>query len=346
MTTGSGQPLVSILIPAFNAALYLKECLDSVLAQTYPRIEVIVLDDASTDNSGDIFNSYGSAIQVHRQRKNRGQFNNVNDGIRLAQGELIAVYHADDVYSPQIVEREAEYLLQHPEAGAVFCLDNWIDQRGSKYGRLEMPKELETETPMPFERVFNGLLENKNTFLVCPTSMVRTSIYEELGGYRQSMFLNNSDLDMWIRIAKGHSIGILQDHLMDYRHFHGSSSHRYHHLRTEAERYFVIMDYHLGQGGQLVATQSALLSYEAHRSEDQIMIAISHYIKGELREARETVRAVRLKPLVRSPRVQRVRLLTLYVGLWFLTRIPRSSVIADVFYRRWHEKKRPRGLTT
>src|SRR5262249_59393405 len=94
-----------------------RESLDSILAQTYRPIEVLVADDASTDETPEILASYGSAIRTLRQQRNKGIYDNVNGGIAMAKGEWIAVYHADDVYPPENVEREAEVLRRHPQAG-------------------------------------------------------------------------------------------------------------------------------------------------------------------------------------------------------------------------------------
>src|SRR5215216_4504313 len=117
------QPLVTIAVPVYNGARHLRESLDSILGQTYPRTEVIVLDDASTDETPAITASYGARIRLVRNSKNLGGFGNMNAGIRLATGSLFAIYHADDVYEPAIVEREVAFLESHPKLGAVFCLD-------------------------------------------------------------------------------------------------------------------------------------------------------------------------------------------------------------------------------
>src|ERR1043166_5605534 len=102
--TQASIPLVSIIVPVLNGARYLRESLDSLVHQSYPRIEVLVMDDASTDATPEIVSSYGNRVKWRRQPRNRGQFGNVNDGIGLAEGEFIAVYHADDIYAPIIVE--------------------------------------------------------------------------------------------------------------------------------------------------------------------------------------------------------------------------------------------------
>ncbi len=136
------DPLVSVIVPVYNGARYLRESLDSILRQSYASVEVIVMDDASADETPAIIASYGDRIRSVRQPANLGQFDNVNAGIGLARGELIAVYHADDVYEPHIVRREVEFLEAHPEVGAVFCLDVFVDQENREYGRLELPRDL------------------------------------------------------------------------------------------------------------------------------------------------------------------------------------------------------------
>jgi len=333
------QPLVSIVVPVHNGSLYLRESLDSILQQTYRPVEVLVLDDASTDDTPRILAEYGSDITVHRQECNLGIYDNVDRGIEMARGELTAVYHADDVYLPEMVARQVEFMGRFPRAAAVFTLDLWIDAQGKEYGRLELPPEVGGGQPLSFSVIFNALLRRRNIFLVCPTAMVRSKVYKELDGYRQNIFRNSADLDMWIRIARRHPIGILEDYLMKYRHFHASSSHRYHHLRSEPERFFKIMDHHLEAGGREVAGKDALRAYEAHRSEDQIMIAVARYIESRLVPAREALRQVRPSLLVRAREVQGGRLLLLYAGMQILCRLPRFPWVAGLFYRRWHARK-------
>ena len=105
------------------------------------------MDDASTDATPDIAASYGSALTGHRQVANRGQFRNVGDGIVRATGQYIAVYHADDVYDPEIVAQEVGFLETHREAGLVFCLSRLMDGTGREYGRLELPGRCAARLP-------------------------------------------------------------------------------------------------------------------------------------------------------------------------------------------------------
>jgi GT2 family glycosyltransferase len=334
-------PLVSILVPCFNGERHLSESLDSILAQTYANVDVLLLDDASTDATPAIAAEYAGRVTHIRQPKNLGIFGNVNAGIALARGDLIATYHADDVYLPTIVEAQVAYLAGHPDVGAVFCSDIFIDAEGREYGKLVLPPEIRGERPLDYPTVLNALLCYKNRFLVCPSAMVRASVQREVGPYRLDRYGIAADLEMWLRIARRHPIAVLESHLMKYRHFHGNATQQYFHLRTTPENQFAVFDDSLAGGDVRAATPLALTSYEAHRSEDRLMAAICHYIKDELPEGRLALGQVRLAAIVRSPHVQRWRLLLLSAGLWLLLRLPRVESVARRMYERWHVKRSP-----
>lgn len=331
-------PLVTIVVPVYNGEQYLRESLDSILAQSYPHCEVLVMDDASTDQTPAIIASYGPRVTAIHQSTNRGQFANVNDGIMRARGDYIAVYHADDVYHSAIVEREAAFLRQNPEVGAVFCLDAFIDAKGREYGRLAIPPEVQSDGPLPYAVILNALLTHKNRFLVTPSAMVCAAVYHDVGLYRGEEFGIASDLEMWVRIARRYSLGILQEHLMWYRHGHGNLSQRHYHLRTVPEAHFRILDAQLTSDSHL-ATTDALAAHDGHRAEDLIMLAINHYILGHLPESVALLRQVDPRRLLGSSRVQRGRLLVLLYGLKVLVRLPRVQFIADLCYRRWHVRE-------
>jgi glycosyltransferase involved in cell wall biosynthesis len=339
-STGN-PPLVSILVPSYNGAAFLREALDSLVAQTYPNVEIILLDDASSDGTPEIAADYAGKISYVRQPSNLGIYDNVNVGIARARGSLIATYHADDIYLPTIVEAQVAYLQAHPEVGAVFCSNIFVDAHGREYDRISLPQDVRGEQPLDYPVVLNALLKYKNRFLVCPTAMVRASVHEDVGAYRQARYRNTADLEMWLRIARRHPIAVLESHLMKYRHFHGNSSQRYHRLRTDPENFFVILDEYLASGDRSLAAPVALVNYEAHRSEDRLMAAISHYIKNELPAGRGALREVQMTMIARAHNVQRWRLLVLAAGMWGLLRIPRIEWLAQRMLQRWHVKRPP-----
>jgi glycosyltransferase involved in cell wall biosynthesis len=334
---------VSVVVPVYNGAAYLRESLDSLLGQTYANVEILVCDDASTDETPAVIATYGERVRVIRQSANRGIYANANDGIAAARGELIAVYHADDVYDPRIVEREVAFLREHPEAGAVFCLDIFVDARNREYGRLTLPQDLRGRVLLDYAAVLDALLRYKNRFLMCPGAMVRASVYREVGVYRQERFRNTSDLEMWLRIARRHPLGLLEEYLFRYRHFPGQSSRRYHSLRTTQENFFGIVDLYLDEDGRELVTPLAVDCFEAHRAEDRLRIAVSHYIQGDLAAARAALGQVRAAVLARGRTVQRWRLLGLLVAFRVLVRLPRLALVADLFLHRWFVKRPAAG---
>jgi glycosyltransferase involved in cell wall biosynthesis len=136
-------PLVSVCIPSYNHAQYLPYCLDSVLAQTYPNIEVIIIDDGSTDNSLEIAREYAAnhpdLIQVHTHPNgiNCGISKTSNLGFSLAKGKYWSGLSSDDALYKDKIEKQVAYLETNPEVGFVYSYSDYIDAQGNKVqGRL------------------------------------------------------------------------------------------------------------------------------------------------------------------------------------------------------------------
>jgi hypothetical protein len=213
----------------------------------------------------------------------------------------------------------------------------FVDREGREFGRKDLPGDVRGNRELDYPTVLNTLLARKNAFLGCPTALVRAEVYRDLGGYRDVEFKNTSDLEMWLRIARSRSIGVIEDCLIRYRKGHGSSSDRYHRLRTDQERFFTIMDLELdAEGGRRIARPQALADYEAHRTVDTTMRSVNHYILGERDEARDVLEDVHLRTLASSPRVQRSRMVALALAMHVLVRLPRISSVARLLERRWH----------
>jgi glycosyltransferase involved in cell wall biosynthesis len=319
----------------YNGAGYLRESLDSILAQTYKRLEVIVLDDASTDDTPGIIASYGSRLTCVRHQTNLGQFQNVNSGIARASGEFVAIFHADDVYEPTIIQREVEFLLAHGDVGAVFSLDKFIDAAGREYGRLVLPVEVRGKEVLQYRDVLEVMLLRKNIVLRTPGAMVRRRIYDEVGLFDPSYAIG-ADFELWLRIARAHAIGLLNEHLFSYRHFHGNLSHHYRHLRTTPDVFFRIMDEHLAGRGRTLVSPRALAAFEGHRAEETLMNAVSHYIAGDMTAVRRTIAPLRSRTILGGITIQRGRMLALLWLLRVLSRVPHIAAIGRAFRRRWY----------
>ena len=112
-------PLVSIVTPSFNQARFIRETIESVLAQDYPRIEYIVVDGGSTDGTIDILRGYDGRL-IWSAERDRGQADAINKGFRRARGEILAWLNSDDTYLPGAVSAAVSHLVQHRDCAMVY----------------------------------------------------------------------------------------------------------------------------------------------------------------------------------------------------------------------------------
>lgn len=325
------------MVPVYNGAPFLRECLSSLVGQTWPRCDILVMDDASIDETPAIIASFGDSITCYRQPSNRGQFRNAEDGIARATGEYVAVYHADDIYDPDIVEREVEFLERHPESGLVFPLIRMVDAGGREYGRLELPDALRGRESLIYAEVLNSVMTFKNVFMATPGAMARTGLFREVGGFRPE-FGSAADLDMWLRCARLTRIGLLERHLLSYRHTTGSQGQSYQLRRTVPENFFAVVDRELASYGESMATAASCDAFEAHRAVDALRVAVNAYIKADMPAARGAWRSVSPGRLLGSPRIRRPRHLLLWVLVGILCRLPRISWAASALDWRYYRR--------
>lgn len=130
---------VSIVIPVYNADQYLAQCVESLLGQNYENLEIIAVNDGSTDNSHDILEQYGSRLKVIYQ-ENQGQAAALNRGWEIAQGEILGYLSADDLLLPEAISKLTKVLIQNPSLSAVYPDYNLIDQEGKKIKRVKAPE--------------------------------------------------------------------------------------------------------------------------------------------------------------------------------------------------------------
>ncbi len=137
-------PTVSVIIPTYNRCAYSQEAIDSVLAQTYTDYEIIVVDDGSTDDTGEVLRQrYGDRIRYAWQ-ENGGQALARNHGVALARGELLAFLDSDDRYLPTYLAEQVKALQSHPEYGVVACGTYLIDAAGQPRGAMKLWEEMPT----------------------------------------------------------------------------------------------------------------------------------------------------------------------------------------------------------
>lgn len=285
------QPLVSICIPTYNAGKTVMSTLQSILNQTYHNLEILVVDNASTDNTVGLLEQVNDPrLVIHRNEKNIGGEPNWSNCIQLATGEYIAVFHADDLYLPNMVEKQVRVLLDNPSVGAAFTMASLINDRDEIIGQSKLPAKLRRKRVFHYPEIFFSILE-KGNFLVCPSSMVRGKLYKELAPFDIQRFGTSADLDMWLRILEKGPIAVLDEKLMSYRVSATHGSYQWPFVRTEEADFFRVMDYYLSvRSGIMDIPRGVLDTYEFQRSLDKIVRAINHLNKGESAEARRLLR--------------------------------------------------------
>ena len=285
-------PLVNICISAYNAEQFLAETLRSVLGQTHRQIGVIVLDNGSVDGTFAVAQSFDDPrLQVHRVQDNLGAYQAMNRLAAMATADYVAIYHADDVYEPTIVEREVGHLLANPSVGAVFCTDHLMDEDGHIYGGVSLHPSLAGRASLSYDDVVRYLVRRKNTLFCCPTFMVRRDVFRDVGPFRPEIYGIGSDLEMYVRIARQYPVAILDERLIRYRKGRHQWSARYRHERVEQDCFFHVMDEVLARDGWREKLSAAdLIEYEFHRGDDATFRAANLVQKGDLGRARDLLR--------------------------------------------------------
>lgn len=180
-------PLVSIVTPSYNQAPFLRETIESVLAQDYPRVEYIIMDGGSTDGSVDIIRSFADRLAYWTSAPDKGQADAINAGWKRARGEILAYLNSDDTLNPNAVRLSVQALLDEPQAGLSYGACAWINTKSERIGLIESK---------PFA-LANMLLQNQ---LAQPSVFIRRGALERVGMLDESMHYL-MDYDLWLRIA-------------------------------------------------------------------------------------------------------------------------------------------------
>ncbi len=240
------EPLVSICIPAYNSGKTIAKTITSLIQQTYKNLEIIIIDNCSSDTTVKIAQGFDDPrIQIMRCEEHLpAAEKNWNRCFFYATGELMAIFHADDVYLPHMVSRQVETFKKFPQVGSVFAQGNIIDEENNIIGEFKLPPEIRDSEPCPFPKIFNTALEYAD-FLPTPSAMLRRNLYMKLSPFRYDQFRSASDFDLWLRAAASAPMIILNEKLMNYRVSKSQGSFAINKLRTHESDFFKVMDYHI-----------------------------------------------------------------------------------------------------
>ena len=213
---GNERVTVSIVLPIHDGAPYLRQAIDSMLAQSFSDFELIAIDDGSTDSSGDIVEAYSDQRIILLRQENRGLPATLNRGIALARGRYVARQDQDDVSQPDRLAKQVEFLDSHPDIAMV---GTWAEIVATS-GRSDMRFHRHPHDPaiLRFELLFD------NPF-VHSSVMMRMSALDEVGGYTTDRTRQPpEDYELWSRIARRHPVSNIPEVLHRYREVAGSMS--------------------------------------------------------------------------------------------------------------------------
>lgn len=211
------KPLVSVVIASYNMGEYLPLAINSVCAGTYSNIEVIAIDDGSTDNTPELVKPCLADPRVkYIRQENQGQPKAKNNGLRATRGEFIAFCDADDLWAPNKLELQLP-LFDNPKVGVVYSEVSYIDEKGSPYQR-----------PPPYQRYAGEVTDQlllKN-FVPFGTAVMRRACLEK-NGYFDEQFRMGIDWDLWLRYSLDWEFAYIPDCTYIYREWSGQMSTNY-----------------------------------------------------------------------------------------------------------------------
>jgi glycosyltransferase involved in cell wall biosynthesis len=208
MIARSKKPLVSVIIPTYNRAWVLREAIDSVLAQEFKDFELIVVDDGSTDNTGEILDSYEQDILVLRQ-SNKGVSAARNRGIAAAAGRLIAFLDSDDLWLPRKLSSQVDFFKSNPAAVINQTEEIWV-RNGVRVN------------PKTRHHKFSGMIFERSLALclVSPSAvMIKKNLFSEVGVFDENLPACE-DYDLWLRISCRYPVDLIETPLIMKRGGH------------------------------------------------------------------------------------------------------------------------------
>lgn len=202
--------LVSVIIPTYNRSQFVTQAIESVLCQTYPNIELIVVNDGSTDDTEEKLQPYMDRL-TYISKKNGGISSAVNAGLRVAKGSYIARLDDDDLFMPEKTEKQLEVFEENPDVGLVTSGCFVIDSVGRTISVRRAPDF------SPYGHLLTLLL--KDWVLIQPTVMVRRECHDKVGFYKDVFA---EDLEMFLCISRYWNIGVFDQPLAKYRRHSGN----------------------------------------------------------------------------------------------------------------------------
>jgi glycosyltransferase involved in cell wall biosynthesis len=273
--------LVSVAMPAYNAAATIAAAIDSVLAQSFPDFELIVVDDGSTDATAGIVRAYADPRVHLLQQPTKGDSAARNRAIAEARGELLAFLDADDLWQPDKLALQVAQLRARPEVGLSYTAQTIIDGQGRAIDSYGVK-------PAYRGRCLDALLRSNGLGL--STVLARTALVRALGGFDETL-AHCEDWDLWIRIAERAELDYVDQPLTRYRFHPGNATRNLDRLRAAQLR--VLARNRERFGARADSAMAHFLTYSGY--------ARRYMLAGQAGKGlADTWRALRARPLTPS----------------------------------------------
>lgn len=210
----SKNKLVSVIIPSHNMATFLPFAIQSVLNQTYPHLEIHVVDDGSTDSTKKVMEDFVSDKRVlYHYQENRGASSARNAGLRAAKGDIVALCDADDMWVANKLELQIPCLESSPKVGVIYTNYSMMDVDGHRQQTPQFPRH-------------SGKITDKlivSNFVTGCTSAIRRECFDRVGLYDETL-TTGEDYDLWLRISTAYDYLYLNEITYLYRQWGGQVS--------------------------------------------------------------------------------------------------------------------------
>ena len=297
---------VDIIVPCFRYAHFLRACVESVLRQSGADLRVLIIDDASPDNTAEIAKELvrsDSRVDYRRHTSNQGLITTANEGIAWAKADYMLLLSADDYLLPGALSRSIDLMEGHPSVGFTFGGAVLLDRQGER---------LRLRTGVgPVTHVLSGLdfiaLNRAKNIVASPTVVVRTSLQKKLGGYLPDL-PHTSDMEMWLRLAAHGDVGVIAADQAVYRLHSANMSSGYSLEQDLLQRRAAIEHFLNGSAARLTNADDLRAWFTRELALDAISCASAAFNAGAM-ESSARLSKLALKS---DPNVQRSR------PWWFL----------------------------
>ena len=216
------HPTVSVLMAVHNSEHFVSEAINSILCQTFRDLELIIINDGSTDRSFEIlkeFEALDKRIRIY-SRSNQGITATANELVEKSYGKYLSIMDHDDIKMPTCIEKQVYYLEKTPNCAAVGTLTRWIDNNGDQIitGNASRRSELKSINIAADFSVYPPELP----YIYNPSALIRAEAMKNVGNYR-AQFIYSHDFDLWLRLIKIGEIHQINEELVSYR-IHGQNT--------------------------------------------------------------------------------------------------------------------------